>query len=238
MIVNAMIPARMGSTRLKQKNLALINNQPMVAYALLAAKNSGAFEKVYLNSENDIFQKIADRYSVDFYKRKEELGSSSTKSDDIVADFMINIPGDVTVWVNSISPLQSSEEIRLVVNYFIENDLDTLMTVRDEQVHCLFGDGPLNFSPHERFAQTQDLLPVRRFVYSIMMWKNKTFLEQYREAEGALFCGRVGYYSVSKESALIVKTEEDIKLIDSIVRGAKARDWSLSYDSILGEHSV
>ena len=36
----AMIPARIGSVRLKKKNLILINNQPLIYYAINAAKKS------------------------------------------------------------------------------------------------------------------------------------------------------------------------------------------------------
>ena len=51
-IIYAMIPARIGSTRLKMKNLALINGKPLIYYAIQAAKDSGVFDKIVLNSEN------------------------------------------------------------------------------------------------------------------------------------------------------------------------------------------
>jgi len=42
----AMIPARSGSQRLKNKNLALIGNKPLIYYAINAAKKSKAFNKI------------------------------------------------------------------------------------------------------------------------------------------------------------------------------------------------
>ena len=48
----AMIPARIGSTRLKYKNLALINGKPLIYYAINAAKNSKMFNKIVLNSDD------------------------------------------------------------------------------------------------------------------------------------------------------------------------------------------
>ena len=73
-IIYAMIPARYGSTRLQMKNLALINGQPMISYAINAAKESNIFDKVVVNSEHVVFEKIADRYGVDFYQRPSFLG--------------------------------------------------------------------------------------------------------------------------------------------------------------------
>ena len=63
----AMIPARAGSTRLKMKNLALINGKPMISYAINAAKNSSIFEKIIVNSENENFALIAEEFGVEFY---------------------------------------------------------------------------------------------------------------------------------------------------------------------------
>ena len=63
----AMVPARIGSTRLKMKNLALINGKPLISYAIEAAKASGVFSRVVVNSDNEIFAGIAKRYGVDFY---------------------------------------------------------------------------------------------------------------------------------------------------------------------------
>ena len=114
----AMIPARIGSTRLKMKNLALLNGKPLIAYSILAAKQAGVFDRIVINSDSHIFKSIADRYGVKFYKRPEHLGSSTTKSDDVVLDFMQNNKSEVVVWVNSISPLQTGEEIRRVVDCF------------------------------------------------------------------------------------------------------------------------
>ena len=61
--VYAMIPARFGSTRLKMKNLALIDGKPMISYVINAAKESGVFDKIIVNSEHLIFKSIADRYN-------------------------------------------------------------------------------------------------------------------------------------------------------------------------------
>ena len=79
--IYAMIPARIGSQRLKLKNLALLNNKPLIYYAIHSAKNSKVFDKIFINSDDAVFKKIANRYKIDFYKRRKNLGSSNAKSD-------------------------------------------------------------------------------------------------------------------------------------------------------------
>ena len=69
----AMIPARIGSERLKFKNLALLKNKPLIYYAINAAKKSKLFSKIVLNSDDEIFRKIAIRYNIGFYLRPKKL---------------------------------------------------------------------------------------------------------------------------------------------------------------------
>jgi len=229
----AMVPARMGSTRLKMKNLALINGQPMIAYAIRAAQQSGAFQRVVVNSDHPDFKIIADRYGAEFYQRSGPLGSSTTKSDAVVHDFLLHHPCDVVVWVNPIAPLQPAQEIREVVDFFAKSQLDTLMTVQDLKVHCALDGQPLNFSFNGEFAQTQDLKPVQAFVYSLMMWRAIAFLSAMAERECAMFCGKVGYYPVSKLSSVIIKTEEDLLLADALARTLDQGDnRQVCYDPI------
>jgi CMP-N-acetylneuraminic acid synthetase len=225
-----MIPARRGSMRLKAKNLALLNGRPLVSYAIDAAKASGVFSRIVLNSEDEVFADIARQYGAEFYHRPPDLASSSAKSDTVVHDFILKNPCDIVAWVNSTSPLQTGEEVRQVVEYFQIEQLDSLITVRNEQVHALLDGQPLNFNEQEIFAQTQDLKPVGLFVYSVMMWRTKSFLEHFQKNGHAILCGKVGYYPVSKLTSIIIKKEEDFKIAEFLLAGMDARrEFSLKY---------
>ena len=175
-----MIPARIGSSRLKKKNLALLNGKPLISYSINAAIESRVFSKIVLNADDRIFKKIAERYGIDFYLRPEPLGSSDTKSDEVVADFMRKFNNfDVLVWVNPIDPFTTANEIREVVNLFQKEALDSLITSEIKQVHARYKNLPLNYDEKEMFALTQDLKPIQLFNYSVMMWNYETFLKDF-----------------------------------------------------------
>jgi CMP-N-acetylneuraminic acid synthetase len=219
--VIAMIPARMGSERLRMKNLVMLGDEPMIGHIIRKAKESGVFDRVVVNADHPVFNEIANRYDVEFYFRDTALAASTARSDDVVYDFMQKYPGSIVAWVNPISPLQPAEEIAAVVRHFTRENLDSLITVRRDQVHCNFEGEPLNYSPGEKFARTQDLDPVERFIYSIMMWRSETFVETYKREGYALLCGKIGFYPVSWLSSIIVKYEEDIRLCEYILNGMK-----------------
>lgn len=217
--VAAMIPARIGSERLPKKNLVMVNGEPLIGHVIRRAKESGVFDRIVVNSDDRIFGDIAKDYGVEFYFRPAELATSAARSDDVIYDFMAKHPADYVAWVNPISPLQPSEEVGEVIRYFIKENLDSLITVREEQVHCNFRGEPLNYVTEEKFAKTQDLDPVERFVYSIMMWRTRAFQETYDEKGYALLFGNTGFYPVSWLSSIIVKYEEDVRLCEYILNG-------------------
>ena len=48
----AIIPARSGSKRIKNKNIVKINNKPIMYYALDAAKKSKIFDKIHVSTDS------------------------------------------------------------------------------------------------------------------------------------------------------------------------------------------
>ncbi len=228
-----MVPARIGSTRLPMKNLATIKGKPLLYYAIRAARESGVFSRITLNAEDRIFSKIAKRYGVDFYKRPDNLVKNSTKTDEVVYDFLLNNDCDIVAWISPIAPLQTGEEVRNIVNYFIRKKLDSLMTVKTEQVHCIYKRKPVNFRANEIFAQTQDITPVQSFVYSVMIWRAETFVKNFKQKGHALLCGKIDFYPVDRLSAIIIKRKRDLMLADYIMRAvSRNRRYKTRYDRI------
>ena len=51
-----MIPARIGSVRLRYKNLALLNKRAVIEYAIINAIESKIFSKIFINSDSEKFK--------------------------------------------------------------------------------------------------------------------------------------------------------------------------------------
>lgn len=227
-----MIPARIGSERLKMKNLALINNKPLISYVITAAKKSKIFDEIFINSDHSIFEKISKRYGINFYKRASKLGGSSVKSDEIVNDFINSINCDIIVWLNPIAPLQTSDEIRKVVNFFLKSNNDSLITTVKKQVHAIYKNKPLNYKKNQKFKKTQDLRYVELMVYSLMMWKSKSFQRNYKIKKHGILCGKSTTYIVKDLSGIIVKYNSDLKLIESILK-SQNESTIIKYDKLV-----
>jgi hypothetical protein len=62
-------------------------------------------------------------------------------------------------------------------------------------------------------------------------------LIDFSQKGSALFCGNFDVYSVSKLSGMIVKTAEDLKLADMLMRSISSKDidYVIQYDNLIKE---
>ena len=61
----ALIPARSGSKRVKQKNVRPLKGHPLIAYTIAAARQSGVFKDVIVSTDSEEIAAIARRYGAE-----------------------------------------------------------------------------------------------------------------------------------------------------------------------------
>ena len=69
----AIIPARMGSKRIKTKNTVDFFGKPMIAYALEAAEKADLFDKIHVSTESEAIRDVVQGlgYGIDFLRPSE-----------------------------------------------------------------------------------------------------------------------------------------------------------------------
>lgn len=214
--VVCMIPARLRSKRVPKKNLRFLNGKPLIAYCIESAKSCGTFDKIYINSEADIFKEIADEYKVDFYKRPFKLGSDTTINDEFVLDFIEHVKGDILVQLLPTSPLITPNEIKGFVGYMQKKGLDALVSVNRHQIACTYKGKPINFSLTEPHKSSQSMIPVESYATVLMAWKYRSFFDNMKRHDCAYHggTGRIGYYMLKGLSTIDIDNEEDFKLAE------------------------
>ena len=224
-----MIPARIGSQRFRKKNLALIGKKSILELGIEKAIEAKIFDEIIVNGDDDVFELIAKKKGVKFYRREKKLGSSDTKSDDVVFDFISKNKCENIVWYNAIAPLQTIDDIKGFTISLRKKNIDAQFAIKKEYLQAIFQNKPLNFIENEKFPKTQDLDPIELFVPSLMGWKCKTFIEKYNFDKHAFFCGKINYFPVSNLSSLVIKNESDFRLIRSVIKGISSYDENIEY---------
>ena len=160
MKVVTIIPARMGSTRVKNKNIRLLDSKPLVQHIIEAAQSSSLAGDIYLNSESDIFQEIAEQNGIKFYKRDPSLSSNEATNDDFSLDFINNIECDVLLQLLPTSPFITSEDIVSFLKEMIESIAETMISTTNIQIAPLFVNKQINFDKKQQTPPSQLLIPV------------------------------------------------------------------------------
>ena len=228
--VICMIPARIGSQRFKQKNLALIKGKPVLAWGIESALKSNKFDQIVVNGDSLLFKKIATSYNLQYYNRDRFLSSSEAKSDDVIYDFLGKFDCEYIVWFNAIAPLQTKEDITGFVEKLSKGNFQSLFSTKTDFIQALFENSPINFSINEKFSRTQDLKPIQSFIPSMMGWESDVFKKNYLINQFSFFSGSVGYYETkSRLTSLVIKNEDDFRLIRSVIEGIKSYNNGVEY---------
>ncbi len=210
------IPARMGSQRVPKKNIRIIAGKPLIVWAIEAAKASGVFSGIYVNSENDLLGRIAGDLGVKFYKRPAHLSSDTAVNDDFALDFIKNVPADIVVQLLPTSPLITPEEVRGFVRAMTEGQYDTLVSVIEHKIACVYQDQPVNFSRMEKHRSSQNMAPVKSYASVLMAWDTKKFLEHDRKYGFAYHGadGKTGYHTLKGLATIDIDHEEDFQMAE------------------------
>ena len=212
-----MVPVRQGSVRLARKNYLKIGKFTVLEIALKKALRSRVFDRIVVNTDDPMLEEVASKIGVDFYLRKEELASSKATSDQVVLDFFNNNEGDRVFWVNTVSPLQTINDIKKFVKIAQGVNWRSGVSINTTQVHAVFEDNPLNFKWQNGFARTQDLKVVNYFNYAMMGWHR--IMTKKLEA-GQLFDEKTKLVKSSRWSSFLLKNKEDMTLIKELAKAA------------------
>lgn len=83
----AIIPARGGSKRIPRKNIREFRGQPMIAYAICAAKKSGLFDHIVVSTDDDEIATIAESFGAEVpFRRDSELANDHAGTLAVIQD--------------------------------------------------------------------------------------------------------------------------------------------------------
>ena len=213
----AVIPVRSGSKRLPKKNYKLFNSRNIVQIARDKCLAAGIFDKVIISSDDPFFEKLINCNEVEFLLRDKNLADDNATTDLVVDYFFQELSYcESILWVNSVSPLQSIQDIKNCGLRLNDPEVDCVMAVNTLYQHCCIGNAPLNFDPNNSFEKTQDLEPIQRYIYSCMGWKRETYVEHRNRGFKGLFPGRMALVEASVLAGMLIKYKEDFDLYKEI----------------------
>ena len=111
--VLGIIPARGNSKRVKNKNIRIINGNPLIYWTFRSSQNSKYIDRLIVSTDNKKIKKISMSFGVEVpFLRPKELAEDNSSSVDTVLHAIKRIEGfDFIVLLQPTSPLRSVKDI-------------------------------------------------------------------------------------------------------------------------------
>ena len=231
MKIVGMIPARLGSTRIKKKNLRLLDGMPLIQHIVSAAKNSKYLNEVYINSEADIFKEIASKNKIKYYKRPEKLATDAATNDAFALDFINEVESNILVQLIPTSPFLTTIEIDEFIKSMVDGNFETMISVSNVQIECIHNQHPINFNQKKETPPSQLLEPIKSYACSLMGWDTNRFKKNIERYNAAYHGGEgsIGFFELKGYSTIDIDNEEDFLLAEAVVSALKQPEIEPKY---------
>lgn len=138
----AFIPARSGSKRIPHKNIKLLNNHPLIAYAIRSALDSKIFNDVICITDSEEYAEIALSYGASVpFLRPEGISKDASPDIEWVSWILEKLKHndmhyDIFSILRPTSPFRNANTIKRAWDQFIKNEkVDSLRAVEKCSQH-------------------------------------------------------------------------------------------------------
>lgn len=218
MKIAALIPARSGSTRVRDKNLRLLGKYPLLVRKIKQLQSSEV-DEIFLGSDDSGYLEIAEGLGATPILRSNfACDESVSTSNDMIAEFVSRIPDnfDIIVWAHCTNPFLYAKHYDAALELFQKSmsSYDSLLSVQKIQNHMWGREAsPLNYDPWSaKHTLSRDLDPVYFQTGGIFIqWAKKMRENKY------FFGDKPKFISHNSTEAIDIDTEDDFSMAENLV---------------------
>ena len=172
--ITAVVPAREGSRRLRNKNLAPFGGQPLLVHKIRQLQRVADVSRIVVSSDSDRMLELAEQEGVDVHRRVPEYADDvvGRSMGETIAHIATSVPGDVVMWAQCTSPLVDEHVYaRAIARYreALTEGYDSLLTVTRIHEYLWGADGPVNFQPGLGHVPSQQLPELYRATFGVLL---------------------------------------------------------------------
>lgn len=220
----AVITARCGSQGLKDKNIKILRDRPMLAYTIEAAINSGMFECVHVSTDSSMYADIGKLYGADVpFLRDKVLASDTASSWDVVRDvinkyLMRGKIFDTVTLLQPTSPLRTEHDIRKAFSIFNQKGADSVISVCETDCFPVWCNTLDTNQSMENFVDSKYQVP-RQQLPKIYHINGAIYIQKVKLLmDGSSLYGKKSYaYIMDKKHSIDVDDEFDFVIAEYIL---------------------
>lgn len=221
--VLAVIPARSGSKGVPRKNVRFLGGQPLISHTIKTLKNSGVVDRIIVSTNSDEIAYIAELLDVEVIKRPNKLAEDATTLDPVIKHVVNELQNsgdsfDIVMTVQPTSPFIKDNSIKLAVEKFSNNDINSVISVvEDKHLRWKYDESEATPLYSERinrqhlpneYKETGGIIAVRTNKFTSSRIVNPTEMIVLDEVEG-----------------IDIDTPEDLLFSESLTKKKKIALW-------------
>jgi len=135
-VLLGVIPAREGSTGIKNKNLQIVLGKPLICYTIEASLNYTNLSRVIVTTDSKEIAEISKKCGAEVpFLRPKSLATDSTGMLDVLRHAMLECDGtygkdiDGIVLLDPTSPVRKKKDIKAMIRTFYKQEVDLVVGV-------------------------------------------------------------------------------------------------------------
>jgi len=211
----AVIPARGGSKGIPRKNLRLLNDKPLIYYAIQNALNSEYITDVYVSSEDNEILHTAKQFGARLHKRDVSIADDKTTLDPVIydcykhAEKLENKLYDLIITMQPTSPLLKVHSLDRAIERIIDNpNIETVIAAKDDTHLSWRKEGDKYLPNYTKRVNRQYLTPTFTETGAFFITRNSIITPQNRIGQN------VDLYILSNGEEIDIDTYADWNLCE------------------------
>lgn len=174
----ALIPIKLHSQRLANKNILPIAGYPLCWHICHTLNDVEGIDEVYVYcSDASVKQYIPDGTKV--LIRDKRLDKDEVKGFEIYSEFIKSVDADVYVLAHTTSPFIKRESIQNAINHVLDGTHDSSFSAQKIQTFAWYRGRPVNYDIND-VPRTQDMEPVYVETSAFYIFRKEVFTTHHR----------------------------------------------------------
>ena len=215
----AIITARGGSKRIPKKNIKEFCGQPIIAYSIKAAMESGVFDEVMVSTDSLQIKEIAERYGAKVpFMRSEATSNDYATTADVIKEVIseyekLGREFDYGCCIYPTAPFITDNKLEEAMAKLISGDFHSVLPVVQysfppQRAFVIEGDSLKYMYPEHMNTRSQDLEPIYHDCGQFYCFDVQAFLKS----------GKI----VGSKASAIIMSELQVQDIDNEI------DWKMA----------
>lgn len=216
-MISALIPARAGSKRVKDKNIRQLGGWPLMVHSIFTAQACPSISETFVTTDSLDYMDIAVAHHCDAIRRPDELATDESLDIDYVTHALpyLNDNNPYIAILRPTTPIRTVELIERAIAEFINLQGEPQAPTSLRSVHEMSESAYKCFMmPHGKLLTPIGTIPNAPNQYQIRTYQANGYIDIVRRElveQGNLYGQRI--YGFETPPVIEVDTEHDLKIL-------------------------